>query len=139
PPEEMIWSKGFVQERERFDGADIAHLIRASGRRLDWPRLLVRFGRHWRVLLSHLVMFGYIYPSEREKVPGWVLEAFLGSLRQEAALPPPTERICQGTLLSREQYLIDILRWGYADPREGAHGTMTSEHIAHWTTAITQK
>jgi hypothetical protein len=28
PAEEIIWSKGYVQERERFDGADIAHLIR---------------------------------------------------------------------------------------------------------------
>ncbi len=25
PPEEMIWSKSFVMERERFDGADVAH------------------------------------------------------------------------------------------------------------------
>ena len=30
PPEEMIWSKSFVQERERFDGADVLHLIRAQ-------------------------------------------------------------------------------------------------------------
>src|SRR2546422_5639294 len=25
PPEEMIWSKAFVMERERFDGADVNH------------------------------------------------------------------------------------------------------------------
>ena len=48
PAEEMIWSKAFVQERERFDGADIAHLIRSRGEGLDWERLLRRFGRHWR-------------------------------------------------------------------------------------------
>lgn len=29
PPEEMIWAKAFVMERERYDGADVAHLIRA--------------------------------------------------------------------------------------------------------------
>ena len=33
PPEEMIWSKAFVMERERYDGADISHLIRAFGDR----------------------------------------------------------------------------------------------------------
>src|SRR5438874_3778071 len=27
PPEEMIWSKGLIMERERFDGGDVAHLI----------------------------------------------------------------------------------------------------------------
>src|SRR4029434_9723712 len=25
PVEEMIWSKAFIQERERYDGADVAH------------------------------------------------------------------------------------------------------------------
>src|SRR5262249_56205933 len=74
PPEEMIWSKGFVQERERFDGADIAHLIRSCGHRLDWARLLRRFGPNWRVLYAHLILFGFAYPGERDKVPAWILE-----------------------------------------------------------------
>ena len=34
--EEMIWSKSFVMERERFDGADVAHILRKSGARIDW-------------------------------------------------------------------------------------------------------
>jgi hypothetical protein len=33
PPEEMIWAKAFVMERERYDGADVAHLIRACAPR----------------------------------------------------------------------------------------------------------
>ena len=40
PPEELIWCKVYVQNRERFDGADIAHIIRARGKQLDWQRLL---------------------------------------------------------------------------------------------------
>ena len=63
PPEEMIWSKAFVQERERFDGADVLHLIRVRGPALDWPRLLARFGAHWRVLYSCVVRFGFVYPD----------------------------------------------------------------------------
>jgi hypothetical protein len=58
--EETIWSKAFVMERERYDGADIAHLLRASAERLDWHRLLERFDAHWPVLLSHLILFGFI-------------------------------------------------------------------------------
>ena len=69
PPEEMIWSKSFVQERERFDGADVLHLLRAQADALDWPRLLDRFGPHWEVLLSHLVLFGFVFPAERDRVP----------------------------------------------------------------------
>ncbi len=52
PAEESIWSKSFVMERERYDGADVAHIILAHGERLDWRRLIDRFGPSWRVLLS---------------------------------------------------------------------------------------
>ena len=44
--EEMIWSKAFVMERERYDGADILHILRKSAREVDWVRLLRRFGPH---------------------------------------------------------------------------------------------
>ncbi|MBO0699912.1 MAG: nucleotidyltransferase, partial [Zavarzinella sp.] len=44
PPEESVWSKAFIMERHRFDGADINHLIQAYGHRMDWRRLLDRFG-----------------------------------------------------------------------------------------------
>jgi hypothetical protein len=64
PPEEMLWSKAFIMERERYDGADVAHLLHCCAEELDWQRLLARFGEHWRVLLSHLVLFGYIYPAQ---------------------------------------------------------------------------
>ena len=37
PAEESLWCKAFVMERERFDGADVAHIILAYGDRLDWP------------------------------------------------------------------------------------------------------
>jgi hypothetical protein len=136
PAEEVVWQKTFVQERERYDGADIAHLIRARAAAMDWPRLLRRFGRHWRVLLGHLVFFGFIYPGERHLVPGWVMDELLARLHQEVAAPSPAGRLCQGTLLSREQYLMDICRWGYEDARGEPHGTMSCDDIDIWTRAI---
>ncbi len=139
PPEEMIWSKAFVKERERYDGADIAHILRACGKRLDWPRLLHRFDAHWRVLLSHLVLFGFSYPSERTQVPAWVMENLLSRLQKELHSPLPTARLCQGTLLSRAQYLVDIGQWGYDDARLSPRGRLTKEEIDHWTAAIGEK
>jgi predicted nucleotidyltransferase len=59
-PGEMIWMKAYIMERERFDGADIAHILQSCAEKLDWPHLVRRFGPDWRVLLSHLVLFGYI-------------------------------------------------------------------------------
>jgi len=136
PPEETIWSKAFIMERERFDGADVAHLLRAQVERLDWTRLLARFGRHWRVLLSHLVLFGFIYPGERQRVPAGVLRELMRRLDAEIENPAPRHRVCQGTILSREQYLLDIDEWGYRDARLQPNGAMTNRQIARWTAAI---
>ncbi|HEY8513959.1 MAG TPA: hypothetical protein VIS07_00425 [Candidatus Binatia bacterium] len=136
PSEEGIWARAFVMERERYDGADVAHLLRCSAAKLDWGRLLQRFGPHWRVLLAHLVLFGFIYPSERDRVPRWVMDHLIGLLAAEHAGTPPDDRVCQGTLLSRAQFLIDVQRWGYADARLRPRGNLTDEEAERWTRAI---
>jgi hypothetical protein len=136
PTEEMLWSKAFIQERERYDGADIAHILRACAATLAWPRLMRRFDEHWRVLLGHLVLFGFIYPAERDRIPEWVMQDLLYRVKRELAAEPPSERVCRGTLVSREQYLTDVMEWGYEDARLLPRGRMTKEDIAHWTASI---
>ncbi len=136
PPEEMIWSKAFIMERERFDGGDVAHLIRACGAQLRWRRLVRRFGPHWRVLLSHVVLFGFIYPDERATVPAWVPMLLVRRLMREQPRPGARQPLCLGTLLSRSQYLSDVTHWGYRDGRRRPTGKMTPYAIAKWTAAI---
>lgn len=133
PPEETIWSKAFIMERERYDGADIAHIIRHSGPRLDWKRLLLRFGDHWRVLFSHLILFGYIYPAERAMIPDWVMFGLVRRMLAEIESQPADGLICRGTFLSRAQYIADISEWGYEDGRVASGGTMTPEDAACWS------
>jgi hypothetical protein len=137
PPEEILWSKAFIMERERFDGADVAHLIRAHGDRLDWEHVLTRFGPHWRVLFSHLVLFRYVYPGERAKVPAWVEARLRRRLEDEGDTPPVGSEgpVCFGTFLSREQYLVDLRQWGYRDARV-ERGAMTPREVDDWTAAI---
>jgi len=137
PAEEMIWSKAFIQERERFDGADVLHLLRETGLALDWPRLLMRFGDYWRVLLSHLILFGFAYPDRRQNIPPWVMEELVRRLN--ASRPNLQNDTCYGTLLSREQYLFDVDHWKYRDGREQPEGPMSTEEIKIWTDAICQK
>src|SRR6185369_833414 len=87
PPEEMIWSKGLIMERERYDGADVLHVMRALGPKLDWRRLIDRYGRYWRALFAHIVMFGFVYPSDRSNIPAWVIDELTERLRRETAEP----------------------------------------------------
>jgi len=128
PIEEMIWSKSFVMEHERFDGADVLHLVRTAGTSLDWPRLIDRFGPFHRVLLAHLVLFGFVYPNDRDLVPEWVLHGLLARLDEPA---PALEPVCYGTLLSRSAYVHDLAE-GFRDARL-VHGAMSEEQIARWT------
>ena len=136
PAEEMIWSKALIMERERFDGADVAHLLRHCSGLLDWGRMVRRFGQHWRVLLSHLVLFGFIYPGERALVPSAIVKDLVNRLLAELDVPTRDSKVCQGTLLSRSQYLVDVDEWGYEDARVQPRGSMTDAQVAEWTAAI---
>ena len=137
PPEEMIWSKSFVIERERCDVADVLHILHACGPTLDWRRLVARYGRWWRVLMAHLVLFGFTYPGERTKIPVKVLDAFLDRFKRELHRDASRRKLCQGTLFSRQQFLVDIERWGYEDARLDLHGgNMTAGEVDAWTAAI---
>jgi hypothetical protein len=134
--EEMIWSKSFVMERERFDGADVTHILRKSGAMLDWPRLLRRFGEHAAVLLSHILMFRFAYPGHRDVIPDGVMDELWARAREDESVPA---RLCRGTLVSREQYLVAVREWGYLDGREMPLGRMTPQQIEAWTSAIADK
>lgn len=136
PPEEGIWARAFVMERERFDGADVAHILRSCAETLDWPRLLWRFGAHWRVLYAHLILFGFIYPAERRRLPAWVMDVLAARMADEESSAPPAEHVCQGTLLSRAQFLVDVGNWGYVDGRLQPRGNLTAEQAELWTNAI---
>jgi Uncharacterised nucleotidyltransferase len=134
PPEELIWSKAFVLERERYDGADVAHLLREAGRDIDWSRLLTRFGSRWPVLYSHLTLFYFIYADQRDIVPAGLMDELAGRLTRQTV--ESENRVCFGTLLSREQYLPDLERHGYLDARVSPHGSLTPDEVRIWTEAI---
>ncbi len=134
--EEMIWSKSMIMERERYDGADVAHLLRHCSGLVNWERLLRRFGNNWRILFSHLVLFGFIYPGERALVPSAVIKELVNRLTADLDVPTRDSKVCQGTLLSRSQYLVDVDECGYEDARLAPRGSLSEEQIAEWTAAI---
>ena len=141
PVEELIWSKAFMMDKYRFEGADVAHLLLVQAERINWDRLLWRFGRHWRVLLGHLLLFGYIYPEKQGLIPRALVDTLLVLLRreQEESAPESVDPdsalrpACRGTLLSREQYRVDVDVWGFRDARlepEVGAGAASSEPAA---------
>lgn len=115
PPTELIWSKAFVQDRQKYDGADVAHLFLRTHRAVDWQRLLALFEQYWEVLLMHVINFRFIYPTERECIPRWLLDELMDRLESHANLPVPQVQVCRGRMFSRADYAIDVGEWGFAD------------------------
>jgi hypothetical protein len=113
PPEEMIWSKGFVCERERFDGNDVANLLRARGDEMDWDRLVARFADHWEILLAQLLYFRFTFPSERSKVPDHVMRELLRRTVETMSEGDLERRVCRGRYVSRVQYRHVLEHLGY--------------------------
>lgn len=116
-PEELIASKLFVTRRERFDGADIAHVIFGTKGRLDWPWLMELVGEHWKMLLWTLVLFQYCYPAQTDYVPRTVWDDLLSRFRSEIANPDPNARF-RGSLIDPRMFAIDVNEWGMADLHE---------------------
>lgn len=115
PPEEELWTKMLVQDRYRFDGADVAHILRKCGRELNWERLLRRMEPYWEIMFAQVLTFRFIYPSERDAVPKWIMEELLERSRAQLDGPAPMDRVCRGPVLSRTQYAVDIEAWGYKE------------------------
>ncbi|HLH72198.1 MAG TPA: hypothetical protein VKX96_02865, partial [Chloroflexota bacterium] len=108
PVEEMIWIKAYVAHRERFDGADILHLIRSCHATMDWQHLLERFEPCWQVLMFYVNLYQFVYPGDRSDFPAWFLHELEERWRYQAHFVSSEPPVCRGTLLDRFSYLIDI-------------------------------
>ncbi|PSH04481.1 MAG: hypothetical protein CXZ00_06560 [Acidobacteria bacterium] len=113
-PEELIASKLFVTRRERFDGADITHIIHGTVGKLDWERILSLIGEHWMVLLWALVLYQYVYPGHSAFVPRALWSDLLSRLHAELDHPDPSAAF-RGSLIDEKMFAIDVDEWGMTD------------------------
>lgn len=112
--EELLASKMFVVRRERFDGADMAHIIYATGGQLDWGRILELAGADWEMLLWSLVLFRYVYPAQSHFVPLLVWTQLVNRLMLGLLNPDPLARF-RGSLVDENMFAIDVKEWGLDD------------------------
>ena len=110
-PEELIASKVFVTRRERFDGADICHVIYGTKGKFDWTRLMHLMGEHWEMLLWSLVFYHYIYPAHSDYVPKQIWDELLKRFRVELDHPNKGAEF-RGSLIDENMFAIDISEWG---------------------------
>jgi hypothetical protein len=112
---DLIRSKVFIQSRERYDGADVAHLILLRHQEINWERLLCEMEQYWEVLLIHLLNFRFVYPSQRELIPSWLMRELLSRLQHQFELPTSKMKVCRGRMFSVTDYAADVTDFGFAD------------------------
>lgn len=111
--EELLWSKIYVQDANKYDGPDAHHLILKLGDTLNWKNLLSRMEADWEVLLATLINFRFVFPSKRDKVPRWLMDELVERLQRQLEMPVSNDDICRGPLLSRTNYAIAIEKEGF--------------------------
>jgi len=125
--EDLLASKLFVVRRERFDGADIAHIIYRTKGRLDWQRVLDLAGEHWEIVLWALILFRYVYPAHTHYVPPSLWQDLLSRYMHEIQHPNPNARF-RGSLVDDNMFSIDMKDWGL-DDIESEYRTQTLQKL----------
>jgi hypothetical protein len=113
-PEEMLVSKLFVTRRDRFDGADIAHIVFGTRGQLDWKRILHLTGDDWELLLWSLLLFKFVYPGHAEYVPQSLWNDLIERVKASLAHPNRSAKF-RGTLIDDAMFAIDVEEWGLED------------------------
>jgi predicted nucleotidyltransferase len=114
--EELITSKVYIAVRDRFDGADILHLIRAVKGRVRWDRILGRLQARRTLLLWHFILFDFVYPGHSEYLPRALMRELFEELHGARAATDKDQFM--GTLLDAFSFAADVHDWGYPDARE---------------------
>jgi hypothetical protein len=109
--EELMASKIFVVRRERFDGADVVHIIYAMRDMLDWERVFKLVGEHWEMLLWSLIFYRYIYPRHANEIPRWVWHDLLAKFERDL-VDPKLDAPFRGSLIDENMFAIDVQEWG---------------------------
>jgi len=112
--EDLLGSKLFVVRRERFDGADIAHIIYRTRGQINWERVLALAGEHWEMVLWALVLFRYVYPAQTHYVPLPLWQELLNRYLHEIQHPNPDAPF-RGSLVDSNMFSIDVKDWGLPD------------------------
>ncbi len=71
-PEEVLWSKVHVMQRDRCDWPDLLNLLYTQGPLLHWSRLLTLLAGDERLLGALLQLFAWVAPARAQQLPAWL-------------------------------------------------------------------
>ncbi|HYI94619.1 MAG TPA: nucleotidyltransferase [Bryobacteraceae bacterium] len=106
-PEELIWSKLYVLQRDRCDWPDILNLISATGPALDWDHLIDRVAEDQPLIKGVLSVFSWVAPESAAQLPGWVWDKL--ELKSPQIVHDPAGRPPRPDLLDSRPWFCETL------------------------------
>ncbi|HEV2569618.1 hypothetical protein [Sphingomonas sp.] len=74
-----------------------------------------------------LLNFRFIYPSERDLIPRWLMDELLERLQAPMEMPAPGVKVCRGRIFSPHDYQTDVAEWGFSE----AFGNLEKRYEHH--------
>jgi hypothetical protein len=102
----------YVARSDRFDGADIVHVILATRGKLDWCRLRAHMKDDLQLLYWYLVLFDFVYPGHRDYLPTELMAECVEAMRTRWLNPPPPGAF-KGMRLDPLRFAVDVEDWNY--------------------------
>ena len=127
PLEELLLSKMMVLGRNRFDGADMCHILHAAGEKVDWDRLAEGAGEHVGLMLAHMHIYRWGYPGWRHRIPDHVMHKY----EELARVAPSSFGDFRATLLDPQSFQVDVEGWGMRNPVKQALEEISTERQGH--------
>lgn len=107
PPEEFMWCKLYIMQRDHCDWTDEFNLLYAHGDQLDWDHLVDRVGEDADLLKALLTAYRWLQPQDALKLPGYLWKR-LGLPPPEPPITPPSKDRVR--LLDSREWFIGSLQ-----------------------------
>jgi Domain of unknown function (DUF1814). len=95
PPEELVWTKLYVLQRDRCDWPDILNILCSAAPSVDWAYLLERIADDAPLLSAVLAVFTWLCPGQSLNLPDWVRERLSLPKSDNPNLPMDRQRACK--------------------------------------------
>jgi hypothetical protein len=93
PPEELLWCKLYIIQRDRCDWTDIFNLVHEHGQQINWRRLIRRMEEDVPLLKAMLTVYGWLCPNEVKKLPAFLRRQLDAAERAVRSRPSAHDRV----------------------------------------------
>jgi hypothetical protein len=93
PPEELLWCKLYIIQRDRCDWTDIFNLVHEHGAQMDWGRLIRMVEDDVPLLQALLNVYEWLCPTAIKKLPGSLSRRVRGAQKAMRTRSPTHDRI----------------------------------------------